>query len=170
MRSHLASERGTSIIETTIACAILMVVMLGLAGMVGTAVKITENHGHLEARTTEYAQDKLEHLMALAYPDSTSDTTYYPAPATGGTGLAVGGSIDTTATPVNGYVDWLEEDGDMLHGGVTPPTSWFYKRQWQITSPYTGLKQITVVTTVRAAIGRDLLPKSTVTVYKSSAF
>lgn len=169
MRIDCSGERGTSIIETTIACAILMVVMLGLAGMVGTAIKITENHGHLEARTTEYAQDKLEHLMALAYPDSTSDTTEFPAVATGGTGLAVGGSLDTNA-PVDGYVDWLTYEGEMKGGGVTPPDKWFYQRVWQITTPSPGIKQITVLTTVQAAIGADMRPRSTVTVLKSSAF
>lgn len=169
MSMNLSSERGTSIIETTIAAAILMIAMLGLAGMVGSAVKYTENHGHLEARTTEYAQDKLEHLLALAYPDSTSDTAYFPSNSTGGTGLALGGSLPPAA-PVNGYVDWLSYEGHMLHGGTTPPSDWFYQRVWQITTPSAGLKKITVVTTARSAIGGDMVPRSTVTVFKSSAF
>ena len=169
MRSDIRSERGMSIIETVIASAILLVVMIGLMSMAALATMYTENHGHLEARTTEYAQDKMEHLLALAYTDSTSDTTYFPANGTGGTGLAEGGGINTAA-PVNGYVDWLKSNGDMLHGGATPPSDWFYERVWQITIPSTGIKQITVVTTVRAAIGGAMIPKSTVVVLKASQF
>jgi hypothetical protein len=168
---HVArgSERGMTMIETTIACAILLVVMLGLLSMAALATAYTENHGHLEARTTEYAQDKMEQLLALAYGDSVSNTVTFPAASTGGTGLAVGGSLDTAA-PVDGYVDWLEEDGDLLFGGTTPPSTWFYQRVWQITSPSSGLKQITVLTTVRSSVGRALIPRSTVVALKASQF
>jgi hypothetical protein len=168
---HVArgSERGMTMIETTIACAILLVVMLGLLSMAALATAYTENHGHLEARTTEYAQDKMEQLLALAYGDAVSNTVTFPAASTGGTGLAVGGSLNTAA-PVDGYVDWLEEDGDLLLGGTTPPSTWFYQRVWQITSPSSGLKQITVLTTVRSSIGRTLIPRSTVVALKASQF
>jgi hypothetical protein len=158
-----------TMIETTIACAILLVVMLGLLSMAALATAYTENHGHLEARTTEYAQDKMEQLLALAYGDAVSNTVTFPAASTGGTGLAVGGSLNTAA-PNDGYVDWLEEDGDLLFGGTTPPSTWFYQRVWQITSPSSGLKQITVLTTVRSSIGRALIPRSTVVALKASQF
>jgi hypothetical protein len=166
---RLASERGTTIIETTIASAILMIGMIGLASMSGLAVMYTENHGHLEARTTEYAQDKMEHLLALAYNDAVSDTTFFPAHTSGGTGLAIGGGTNPAA-PVNGYVDWLRYNGDMLGGGTTPPDDWFYQRVWQVSNPSTGIKQIMVVTTARAAIAREMIPKSTVVMLKSGNF
>ncbi len=164
-----SSERGFTLIETVIASAILLVAAAGLLSMAGIATMYTENHGHLEARTAEYAQDKMEQLLALAYTDQVSDTTRFPALPTGGTGLAVGGGIDT-ANPVDGYVDWLESDGDLLFGGVTPPATWFYQRVWRITTPATDLKEITVVTTVRSTIGGELKPKSTVVVLKSRLF
>jgi hypothetical protein len=169
MKTDIRSETGTTLIETAVAAGLLLVALIGLLSMTSLAVMYTENHGHLEARTTEYAQDKMEHLLALAFTDVTSDTAYFPANAAGGTGLAVGGSIDTKA-PVNGYVDWLEYDGDMLHGGTTPPSTWFYERVWQITSPSSGIKQITVVTTARAAIAGEMIPKSTVVVLKAQQF
>jgi Flp pilus assembly protein TadG len=169
MRMDIRSERGTTLIETAIASAILLIVMVGLLSMAALAAMYTENHGHLEARTTEYAQDKMEQLLTLSYSDSHSDTTYFPATPTGGTGLAVGGSINTSA-PVNGYVDWLRNNGDLLHGGVTPPADWFYQRVWQVTTPATGLKQITVVSTVKTALGGEMKPKSTVVVLKASKF
>jgi hypothetical protein len=163
----LKSERGTTLIETAIAAGILLVVMSGLLSMAAIASVYTENHGHLEARTTEYAQDKMEQLLALAYGDAVTNTVVFPAVPTGGKGLALGGGINTAA-PVLGYVDWLAYDGSLLGGGATPPSTWFYERVWQITSPSAGMKQMTVVTTVRTSVGRALIPRSTVVALKAS--
>jgi hypothetical protein len=169
MKATLQSERGVTLIEVAVASAVLLIVLVGLLSMAAVATMYTENHGHLEARTTEYAQDKMEQLLALAYTDAVSDTTYFPANPSGGSGLAVGGSINTAA-PVDKYVDWLAMDGTLLHGGTTPPSNWFYQRVWQISTPTTGVKEIRVVATVREAIGGEMKPKSTVVVLKSSWF
>jgi hypothetical protein len=163
------SERGTTLIETVIAVALLLVVMIGLLSMAALATVYTENHGHLAARTTEYAQDKMEQLLALVYTDATSDTVLFPAATTGGTGMSIGGSSDTAA-PVNGYVDWLAQDGTLLGGGVTPPATWFYERAWQITALTGAVKQVTVTATVKSAVGYALVPKSSVVALKSSRF
>jgi hypothetical protein len=163
------SERGTTLIETVIAVALLLVVMIGLLSMAALATVYTENHGHLAARTTEYAQDKMEQLLALVYTDATSDTVLFPAATTGGTGLTIGGNSDTAA-PVNGYVDWLAQDGTLLGGGVTPPATWFYERAWQITALTGAVKQVTVTATVKSAVGYALVPKSSVVALKSSRF
>ncbi len=174
----LDSEHGTTLIETAIATSILLVVTVGLLSMAAVATVYTENHGHLEARTTEYAQDKMEQLLAIAYTDAVTSTVVFPAAPTGGTGLTVGGSTNTAA-PVSGYVDWLSYDGTLLGGGATPPGDWFYQRVWQIACaaaacasgpPATGMKQITVVATVRTSVGRALVPRSTVVALKSSQF
>jgi hypothetical protein len=166
---NVKSERGTTLIETVIATALLLVVMVGLLSMAALATVYTENHGHLEARTTEYAQDKMEQLLALVYTDAVSDTTMFPAAPTGGTGLATGGSSDPN-TPANGYVDWLEQDGDLLGGGTTPPTTWFYERVWQISNLTAGVKQITVTARVKSSVGNAIVPRSTVVALKSSRF
>jgi hypothetical protein len=162
-------QDGTTLIETTIACGILFVTLAGLMSMGTIATMHTENQGHLAPRTTEYAQDKMEQLLALAYTDSTSDTVVFPAVGAGGSGLAVGGGTNTAA-PVNLYVDWLASDGSLLGGGTTPPVTWFYERVWQITAPSATLKQVTVAVTVRSAIGGFMLPKSTVVAIKSTPF
>lgn len=169
MIARIESESGTSLIEVTVAGTILLVALLGLLSMGSVATVYTENHGHLEARTTEYAQDKMEQLLALAYTDAASNTIVFPAAAAGGTGLAIGGGINTAA-PVAGYVDWLGSDGGLLGGGTAAPAAWFYQRVWQITSPSAGVKQITVVATVRASVGRALIPKSTLVALKASQF
>ncbi len=166
----IRSDRGTTIIETAIAVGIMSIVLLGLAGMAAMATSLTENQGHLNARTTEYAQDKMEQLLGLAYGDSTSNTAVFPAPITGGTGLTIGGSSDPSSV-VAGYVDWLDANGNLLaSAGVTAPSGWYYERVWQVQSAGTNLKQVTVTTAVRYSVARAQLPQSTVTAIKSSPF
>lgn len=175
-RSH--GEAGTSILEVVIASAILVTLMAGLMSLVGLAISTTENQGHLAARTTEYAQDKMEQLLALTYGDTTSDTRVFPAANSGGSGLAVGGSSDPDA-PVALYVDYLEENGDLCVAGnaecgapvgTTPPDGWFYKRVWEVTQVSTNLKQVTVTATIARGFGGAMKAKSTLTVLKSSPF
>ena len=73
------SAAGFSLLETVFALGILLVVAVGVLPLGVIAVSTTENQGHLMARSTEYAQDKMEQLLALAYGDSTSDTRVFPA-------------------------------------------------------------------------------------------
>ena len=105
-------HEGFTLLETVFALSMLLIVAAGIMPLGLMAVKTTENQGHLAARTTEYAQDKLEQLMALSYGDSTTDTRVFPATDTGGSGLAIGGNafyltdgtgvraITVTATPL----------------------------------------------------------------------
>jgi Tfp pilus assembly protein PilV len=67
MIARAKSETGLTLIETVIALSMLLVAMIGLLSMAALATVYTENHGHLEARTTEYAQDKMEQLLAIAF-------------------------------------------------------------------------------------------------------
>lgn len=150
-----SSEAGFSVLETVMALSLLMVVSLALLPLGVISTTTTENQGHLMARTTEYAQDKMEQLLALSFNDSTSDTRVFPATDTGGTGLLVGGS-STPSTPVAKYVDYLDVNGSLLaSSGTTAPTNWYYKRVWRISNPSgnTTLKRVTVTTTVNSAVG-----------------
>src|SRR5262249_27375809 len=76
---ELTTPAGFSLLETVFALSLLLVVSLGLLPLGMIATTTTENQGHLMARTTEYAQDKLEQLLALTYGDLTSDTRVFPA-------------------------------------------------------------------------------------------
>jgi hypothetical protein len=169
MRTHLNSERGTTLIETMIALGILLTVMGGLITISAMSSKTTENNGHLAARTTEDAQDKMEQLLVLAYTDVATDTTVFPAATVGGTGLAVGGSLNFAA-PVNGYVDWLAQDGSWRGGGVNPPPDWFYERVWQVSQFIPNVKQISVSVKTKWAYNGATAPSSTVVALKSSQF
>jgi hypothetical protein len=164
------SDTGTTLIETIVALGILITAVAGILGMVTLTSKLTEDQGHLAARATEYAQDKMEQLLALAYGDSTSNTAVFPATASAGTGLAIGGS-STPATPAAGYVDWLDVNGNLLaSAGTTAPPGWFYKRVWQVSSPAANLKQVTVTTIVAFSMSRTELPQATVTALKTFPF
>ena len=165
-----AAEAGSSVIETVVATALLLIVLGGVASMGIVAMTTTENQGHLSARATEYAQDKMEQLLALTYGDTDSDTRVFPAADSGGTGLAVGGN-STPSSPVAGYVDYLDQDGNLLtSSGTTAPAHWFYKRVWQVTLPSTNLKQITVTVIVSMAMGHTEPPQSTVVALKTFPF
>jgi hypothetical protein len=169
-RFILGSDEGTTLIETIAALTVLALAIGGLLGMVTLAAKLTEDQGHLAARSTEYAQDKMEQLLALAYGDATSNTAVFPATPAGGTGLAVGGSANPAA-PAAGYVDWLDVNGNLLiSNGVNAPAGWFYERVWQVTNPSANLKQLTVQSIVRYSMARTQLPQATVTALKSFPF
>jgi type II secretory pathway pseudopilin PulG len=167
------SESGFSLLETVIALSLLMIVALGLLPLGVVATTTTENQGHLMARTTEYAQDKMEQLLALKFGDISSDTRVFPAIDTGGTGLDVNGSFDPD-TPVAKYVDYLDVDGTLLPStGTTAPANWYYKRVWKVAyvTGSTTMKQITVTATVKTAVGSTgRIPRATVASIKSFPF
>ena len=165
------SQSGMSILETLIALAILLIASAGIMALATTAMTTTEDQGHLMARATEYAQDKMEQLIALAYGDSVTDTTVFPAVSSGGTGLTIGGSSDPAApvaTPGTGYVDYLDISGNPC----ASTAAWYYIRVWKIESAATNLKRITVTAKVRSGVGHPggAIPQATVVSLKTSPF
>jgi len=176
-------QAGLTVMETMIALAMLLIVAAGVMGLAAVAVSTTETQGHLAARTAEYAQDKMEQLLALKFCDGVpgTDTTVFPAVVSAtGTGLAgctnltaaiptatAGGSLSTTA-PTAGYVDYLDASGNR----ATAAGQWEYVRVWQITVPAgsTGLKQITVLTQANHSVGNLAAPQSTVVALKTFPF
>jgi prepilin-type N-terminal cleavage/methylation domain-containing protein len=181
------SQRGFSLVETMVGLLLLLVVAAGVLPLSVFALRITENHGHLMARATEYAQDKLEQLMALSYGDTISDTRVFPAADTGGTGLTAGGSVDPAA-PVHLYVDYLNIEGALLASTAgSQPAGWYYQRTWRIeevgaadalncpaaaSAARICLKRITVTATVRfpSQGGSGVVPRATVTALKTYPF
>lgn len=161
------TQGGVGLIETLIALCLLMIAAAGIMTMATVAMSTTETQGHLAARTAEYAQDKMEQLLALRYLDTQTDTTVFPSAITGaGTGLQVGGGLNPTA-PVAGYSDYVDASGSPVAAGA----NWQYIRVWQITQAAPNLIQISVLTQVRREIGQNgVLPRATVTCMKSNPF
>jgi hypothetical protein len=187
-RKQLNSQAGLTLLEALIALAILLVVAVGVLSLGSVSLTTTENQGHLMARTAEYAQDKMEQLLALKFCDATSDTTVLPAATNGGSGLAGcpvplvspqtgtggNGGSSNPAAPVAGYVDYLDVNGNLLPAGAGggAPANWKYMRVWQVASvnATNTVKQVTVTVTVSSAIGRGALPQSTLTALKANPF
>jgi prepilin-type N-terminal cleavage/methylation domain-containing protein len=176
--------QGFSLIELMMALGLLLIVAAGILPLGMIAVTTTENQGHLMARTTEYAQDKLEQLLVLSYGDVTSDTRVFPAAEVGGSGLDIGGSSNPAA-PVALYVDYLDINGNLLASAGGAPAGWYYQRAWEVSIPagFVGnpscslptppgcLKQITVTATVSAAAaGGAAVPRTTLTALKTFPF
>jgi len=182
--TRMRGEEGTTLIEVIVASALLVTLMAGLMALSGIAISTTENQGHLAARTTEYAQDKMEQLLSLDYGDAITDTRTFPAATTGGTGLTVGGSYNVDS-PVALYVDYLDINGNLCGStgaacaapsGTTPPTGWFYERAWKIAdvSPAycatSCLKQITVAAATSRGFGGTTRATSYLAVLKTNTF
>jgi Prokaryotic N-terminal methylation motif len=180
-RFDRSSQSGLTLVETLIATAVLLIGTLALMSVGVVAMTMTENQGHLAARTAEYAQDKMEQLNSLAFCDAQTDTTQFPAASNGGTGLsalsakcpgsgpnASYGSSDPN-NPVAGYADYLDATGTP----VSSTGKWYYIRVWKITAVSDTLKQITVASMVRMPVGTrgaGLAPRATVTSLKAFPF
>jgi len=170
-RTSSRSERGATMLETVVALVILLIGVMAIIGLLSIAVTQNWNQGDRSTRSTEYAQDKMEQLMALTFNDGSSNTTVYPTASTGGSGL--GGTMSgnstvggvTSGSPVAQYVDYIDASGNLQ------PTSTgaLYIRQWSIsTNSSANLKTITVV--VRAMIattGGTVWPSTTLVSMKS---
>ena len=184
----MKGEAGIALVETMIALAILLIVAVGVMSLTLVAMTTTENQGHLQARTSEYAQDKMEQLLGLAFCDATTDTTVLPSSSAGGTGLAGcptpyvvaktgdggnGGSSDPSA-PASGYVDYLDSAGNLIPAGAkgAAPAGWYFMRVWQVSMPAnpTNMKLVTVTVRTAAGIGKCVAPQSTVSAYKTFPF
>jgi prepilin-type N-terminal cleavage/methylation domain-containing protein len=166
--SKTKAQAGMTLIETMVALALLLVVASGIMSLAGVAMSTTENQGHLASRTAEYAQDKMEQLLALNYLDVCTDTTVFPAVLSCGVGqgLKPGGGLNPTG-PIAGYSDYVDVSGNPVAAGA----NWQYVRVWQITQAAPSLIQISVLTQVRTGIGQvAVLPQTTVVCLKSNPF
>jgi len=171
MKMSSRNQRGASLIETMIALVLLSIGLLGAMGLISFAVTQNWNMGDRSTRTTEYAQDKMEQLLALNFTDGSSNTTVYPTTATGGTGLGgvmsgnstVGGV--TSGFPVSQYVDYIDSSGSLQ----TTSTDAVYVRQWMISTNASGnLKTVTVVVNaVSSSNGGGGTPATTLVSMKS---
>jgi len=163
--ARFEGQRGLSLIETMVAAVVLLIGFVATMSLFTVAVVQNSAQGDEGTRVTEYAQDKMEQLMALGFSDGATNTTVYPPASSGGTGLggtmagsATVGSVNP-ASPSTGYVDYLNRSGALL----TTSTGAFYDREWSITTNAgANLKTITVYVWI-ASLPRDQGPPPTAT-------
>lgn len=165
-------EAGVTLIETIVAAAILLIGVAAVMGVFSVSVAQNGNQGEHLTRATEYAQDKMEQLLALncqppsattCFNDGATDTTKLPVAATGGTGLGGAMAASTTVGSVNpaapsaGYVDYLGLTGNLL----TSSTGASYVRQWRISTDASGnLKTIAVLVRATSSSGQGAAPST----------
>ncbi len=154
-------QRGFSLLEAMIACLLMITCSAGLLALFGFAIKVNTSQGDEVTRTTEYAQDKMEQLMALSmvnFDDVQSDVTQYPTqPAASGAtccGLAAGGSL---TTPTTGYVDYVNQSGVYSSSSANA----VYVRTWQIVNDGLAPTQVKTLTVLVVAKTKLLPPQTT---------
>ncbi len=170
MNNKVQQSKGFTLIEVMIAMVILLISLASLLGMFSAAVGYNANQGDSATRVIEYAQDKMEQLLALNFTDATTNTRVYPPFGLGGTGLGGNMAANTTVggvtpgSPVTGYVDYLTATGTLQ----TTATNAFYVRQWSIsTGATTNLKTITVMVQALKSLGIGGAPSTVLVCYKS---
>lgn len=149
-------QRGAILLETMVAGAMLLIVATGLMNTFLVAVANNQAQGNIATRTTDFAQEKMESLLALDFND----------PALGG---ALAGDSTVGSVPpegaVDGYVDYRDADGNAATAATAA-----YTRQWAISADSTAtLKTITVVVTGKVPGGPfGLAPATKLVCLKSS--
>ncbi len=169
---HTRPGNGFSLIEVMIAMTILLVSLGALFAMFTVSVGQNANLGEAGTRVTEYAQDKMEQLLALDFDNAAANTASpnYPTPGLGGTGLGGVMAPNTTkggttvGSPVAGYRDYLTDAGKLQVAAAGA----FYIRQWSITQNATGnMKTITVMVRALKPLGPGAAPSTILICYKS---
>lgn len=140
-KSSSSNSRGFSLVEVLVAMGILTAVSLGVAQLFALSTK-----NNLTAKgqtsTTAMAEQKLEQLRALTWgfdlagqglpvTDTTTNLTATP-PLHNGTGLNPS-PAETLERNTEGFVDFLDANGQWVGTGSKPPASAVYIRRWSIT-------------------------------------
>jgi Tfp pilus assembly protein PilW len=137
---HTRRQRGAILLETMVAGAMLLIVATGLMNTFLVAVANNQAQGNIATRTTDYAQEKMEALLALDFSD----------PALGGAMASDStvGSLPPQAA-AGGYADYWDWNGQPATASTAA-----YARQWAVSTDSTGtLKTITVVVTGKVPKG-----------------
>jgi Tfp pilus assembly protein PilV len=169
-----SNERGFSILEALIASMVLLIGISGLMALFVVAAAKNAGQGNQATRCTEYAQDKMEQLLALQYGDASSNVVGSVTSPTGGPGLS--GTAGTTvgsvvpASPVTSYVDYVNKNDTTDPDGISGTASGAqYMREWSIqTNAANTVKTITVYVQAQftADVSQSLAPSTTLVAMK----
>jgi type II secretory pathway pseudopilin PulG len=165
------NERGFSILEVIIASAIMVIGISGLMALFAVAAAKNVQQGNQATRCTEYAQDKMEQLLALSYTDTTSQvvgSVTIPNNCTG-CGLTPGGNV-SPSSPVTGYVDYVNPNDTTHTDGISGTAAGAqYMREWLISPP--NANQVMTITVFvksqfTADVSQQLAPSTTLVAVK----
>lgn len=134
-----SAEGGFSIVEVIFATGIMATALVALAHMFAVSVK-----NNIDARTGTYAttlaEQKMEQLRGLTWgfdilglplSDVSTDTTLPVESPAGGTGLSPS-PPGTLLRNTPGWVDFVDQWGNILGGGITMPPRTVYIRRWSV--------------------------------------
>ena len=157
----LRRDDGFTIVEVLIAMMLIATMALGVATLFALSIKAT-HAARNQTSTATLAAQKMEQLRSLTwgFDDSgqnlpVSDTTTNLAKTPpDGTGEGLNPSpTDTLEVNTVGYVDYLDQRGNWVGTGTTPPPAAVYIRRWKIeplpTNPNNTIVIQVLVTTVR---------------------
>jgi type II secretory pathway pseudopilin PulG len=168
-------EAGFSLLEVLLATTLLTVAVGALSQLFVISTRANTS-ARVTTFTTVLAQQKMEQLRSLTWgfdsmglpltDTSTNITAAIEAP-TGGRGLTpspAGALADNT----DGYCDFLDQNGQSLGGGTTPPANAIFLRRWSVeplpTNPNNTLVLQVLVARIRPrgaadqAVGVNRLP------------
>ena len=131
--------RGFTLIEVLIALGILVLAALGTAQLLGAAaVAVRDARVHAVAATA--AAQRMEQLLALEW---------------GAPGLAISpaGALDDN---VDGCVDYLDADGQVLGAGPMVPAGAAFVRRWSIDVGAGERPEARVLRVVTRSLAADL--------------
>ena len=138
MSSASRTHDGLTLVEVVIATALFTVVTLAAAHLLVWAARALWSTG-AETMSLAAAQAKLEQLQSLAWAfdaagnrvsDLETDMSQSMM-AGGGAGLAPS-PANTLLANVDGYVDYLDGEGQWVGTGPEPPAAAVYVRRWAV--------------------------------------
>ena len=138
MQKNRRTDTGLTLVEVLVAVALFTLVSVGAAHMLVWVMRAMWSSG-AETIALAAAHGKLEELQSLAWRWDGASTRVSDldtnlsgrTPATGGPGLAVSPG-NTLEENVDGYVDYLDERGQWVGTGPSPPTAAAFVRRWQV--------------------------------------
>ena len=132
-------ESGHSLLEVIVAAGLMAGALAALGQMFAISVA-NNNSARSGSYATVLAEQKMEQLRGLAWgfdtlglpaTDTSTDTAAPVETPAGGTGLSPspGGTLTRNTA---GYVDYVDQFGNILGGGETIPAKAVYIRRWSV--------------------------------------
>lgn len=169
-----ARQRGVTLIETTIALGILLVLISGVAQLFAFTASTSSDIRHrtmslwlaraklAQLESLRFIIEELPGGTTLVFTDTVTDLGRDP-PGINGAGLQPS-PADALVVPHAGYVDYLDEWGRWVGAGPAPPPGAIYTRRWTVSRTGAHPREValfqviaTRVSTASAVTGEALL-------------